>query len=146
MLQIFEIELYQIKRYVTIAFCGDHDLVHKYHIVNGRLTDCVESTVKQITITSKDYVLRYYALFYNSLPIGFTVISVVSKLLYSFGINIMYRKKEIIKEWFDFLKSMLSNGITCILHNKNTRTIDFLVRNGLKIESADNGLTVLKST
>lgn len=146
MIRIIEIELSELEKYITVAFCGDHELISKYHFVNGKLRDCVESTLRNITYTSKEYVLRYYAVFYNSLPIGFTVASVVSRLLYSFGINIMYRTREIIPEWLAFIKSILPNGITCILHDKNTRSINFLVRNGFKIESVRDGQTVLKLT
>lgn len=145
MLRMIEIELFQIRRYVTIAFQDDQELIDKFHKINGDLVKCVDSTVGFIQFHSKHYVLRYYAVFFNSIPIGFTVISIVSRLLYSFGLNINYRTKQNVSTWFNMTKQLLPNGMTCILWSKNSRAINFLIRNGLKISSKENELTVLKT-
>lgn len=127
---------------IHFAFKGDWQLIHKLHLVNGDLTDCVKSTFREIERVGHSGVpLNYLGIYYTDgqnreLLIGFTVSA--PKTLLSFGINIQYRTKEIVLAWWECVCTLLDNEFVTWLFKKNTRAIDFLTRNGMEV-SEDNG-------
>jgi len=53
--------------------------------------------------------------------------------MYSFGINIEYRKPDILKKWFIEIQNLLGS-FECILHGKNNRAIKHLIKQGMNIK------------
>jgi hypothetical protein len=127
---------------IHFAFKGDWQLIHHYHLVNGDLADCVKSTFYEIDKVSREgTALEYFGIYYTdprkqTILIGFTVTG--PKILLSFGINLKYRSKEIVLEWWQCVLTWLSGEFVTWLFKKNTRAIAFLTRNGMEI-SEDNG-------
>jgi hypothetical protein len=129
---------------IYMAFLDDHELIDKYHIVNGNLEDCVRDTYNRIVLESNSTTLDWYSVHDdNNVMIGFLVVSLSYGVLYSFGLNIKYRKEH-AKEFFDKTKELLNNRFGCGLWTKNTRTIKYLLRNGMQIVRKENDITILK--
>jgi hypothetical protein len=79
--------------------------------------------------------LCYYKVIYQKKPIGYFVI--FENTLYSFGINIKYRKKDILLSWWQQLKKTLKKGFNCYLDEQNERAINFLEKNNMKVVEKD---------
>lgn len=54
-----------------------------------------------------------------------------SKMLVSFGINIAYRQRKYLKEFFNLIKTTLGKGFSCMLWSKNIRAIKYLFKMGM---------------
>lgn len=143
MISIAKISLYQLPQYIELSYVGDEDLFNKYHIAPYDLKGCVVSTLLMIKEMSLARKLDYYKVMLDKTPIGYFVTG--QDDIYSFGINIKYRKKEILVEWFEHVKKILPEQFTCMLYNNNTRAIEFLVKNGFRIveDSINDNVTVL---
>jgi hypothetical protein len=120
--------------YVREAFCEDEALINKYHVVNGSLDDCVDDTVRRIYEIYEKEPLKFMGVYENMQPIGFSVIG--KNFLLSFGINIHYRTKENVLDWWTKICQMLNNEFATWIFKKNTRTVEFLKRNGMMIVEA----------
>lgn len=117
---------------INFAFRGDWQLIHKYHLINGDLTDCVKSTFREIDRVSQGGTpLEYFGIYYEEMLIGFTVTG--PKLLFSFGINIQYRTKEIVLKWWQCVLTYLGQDFVTFLFKKNKPAVDFLMRNGMVV-------------
>jgi hypothetical protein len=121
---------------IKAAFEGDIDLIDKYHVVNGDLQICVEDTERRIQEVSENDPLEFFALYYGKVLIGFTVIG--DSFLLSFGINIRYRVKYVVLGWWNWVSKLLDYEFATWIFKKNTRTIEFLKRNGMKIVQDNN--------
>jgi hypothetical protein len=121
---------------IISAFEGDIDLINKYHLVNGDLKTCVQDTERRIQEVSENDPLEFFALYCEENLIGFTVIG--DSFLLSFGINIRYRFKAIVLYWWNLVCKMLDYEFATWIFKKNTRTMDFLKRNGMKIIEDNN--------
>jgi hypothetical protein len=125
------------------AFKDDWDLIHNYHLVNGSLEDCINSTMTEIGRVDAKEALQYYAVRWNNDPIGFTVVG--DRFLLSFGLSIFYRTKEIIGQWWELVCSCLKDGFVTWIFKKNTRAINFLVKNGMEeIEDRGTYITLIR--
>ena len=129
-----EIQASQLRTWVHAAFEGDEALIHRYHLVNGDLNVCVESTLDEIeTVQNSDdgVSLRYYGIMHKHQVIGFTV---VGKLfLLSFGLNIHARTKPIVMSWWQQVVRKLNGNFFTWIFKKNNPAILFLQRQGMEI-------------
>jgi hypothetical protein len=141
MVTISKISKPQLNDLVLLAFKDDHDLIDKYHVVNWNLQTSVNDTLSRIDQTSKEYKLTYFKVLVNKIPVGFFVIG--DKLLYSFGININYRKKDVLLEWWSLVKQELNNNFIAMLNEKNTRAIEFCQKQGMDILDTTNNIVSL---
>lgn len=129
---------------IYMAFEDDQELIDKYHIRNDNLEDCVKDTYEKILKESNSTELNWYSVNDDSNnTIGFLIVSLSHGVLYSFGLNIHNRKKY-AKEFFDKIKDLFNNSLVCGLWSKNTRTIKYLIRNGMQIVWNENDITILK--
>jgi hypothetical protein len=140
--EIFEKDLLYAS--IHVAFLHDDELINEYHIINGDIEECVKDTYNKILIESKSSELKWYSVNDdNDVLIGFLVVSLSYGVLYSFGLNINCRKEN-AKEFFDKIKELLNNSFGCGLWTKNTRTIKYLIRNGMQIVRKEKDITILK--
>lgn len=110
-------------------------MLDKYHFIQGTLDECVRDTVcKILWIAAKDS-LEYFGIYYGKALIGFTVIG--KSFLLSFGINIRYRRKEVLLDWWRKVCDLLDNEFATWIFKKNERTVKFLQRNGMEIVEDD---------
>jgi hypothetical protein len=129
--------------YVRRAFEDDQALLDTYHLVNGTLDECVSSTMDEIfkIVMASPFAIERCAIYEGKTLIGFMVLA--PSCLISFGIHHAYRKKEILLEWWSKTVVMLNHEFVTWLFTKNTRAINFLVRNGMVIEKEENGIASL---
>jgi hypothetical protein len=135
-ISVYAISIADVEKYITIAFDGDNDLIDKFHFSDKTLLDTVVNNVKNINEFNERQPAFCYAIRRGSKAIGFTVLS--QNILYSFGINKEYRKKDIVLEWLQWVKDTLNDAFVLCLLPENTRAIDFFVRNGMSIYSKDD--------
>lgn len=142
MLSAHEISVNDLYEAIYVAFEKDSDLIEKYHVLNASVSDCVAHTLKRIIEVSKVYQLTCYEVLKNGgVAIGFFVTGI--GFLYSFGLNIQYRTKEILPQFWEIILSKLPESFFCVMNLKNKRAIKFLERNEMKIISTINSETTL---
>ena len=140
--EVFEVA--ELENCINIAFEGDQKLIHEYHILGGNLEDCVRDTRVKIVEESYNNTMDWYKIIddYGDI-IGFVVISMTYKLLYSFGLNI--KSRELYKnKFFDELKDIFEGNFTCGLWKKNTRGLRFLERMGMELVMEDENIKILR--
>lgn len=120
---------YDLKKYVEIAYKDDNDLLTKYHIDNYNFEQAVDVTMQMISLTSKDVKMSFFGVVNNNENIGY--LCVFSNNLYSFGINIHNRSKEVLSQFWIHIKEVLGNSFISMLFPNNTRAINWLKRCGM---------------
>jgi hypothetical protein len=103
--------------------------------------EAVLSTLDLIDDASKKFKLSYYKLIYKKQPIGYFVI--FGEYLYSFAIGMSFRKKEVLSRWFEEVKSELPPRFKAMLYENNTRAINHLQRQGMKIIDHDKETNII---
>lgn len=122
----------EFEKAIEIAFMDDTELFDKYHVINGDSEASIADTKFRIKDIELYLPVERFLLKKENNTIGFTCLSKIKNILYSFGININHRDKDTVLEWFSEVKRMLSDNFVCILHKKNTRAVSFMKRNGMK--------------
>ena len=94
--------LARVRWLVTRAFSGDEELLSEYHISPGDLAHCVDHTVKLIeeSYLNFQYNMKFYVVVLNGQEIGYSIVINHDQQppeLYSFGIDINFRTKEILQ-------------------------------------------------
>jgi hypothetical protein len=145
MVTVKRISKNELPRVVEIAFRGDTDLFKKYHQANSDEETSIKNTVDRIIDTATIYDLTFYKVIFEKKVIGYFVVAEEPKLLYSFGINIKYRTKQVIGKWWEVTKKQLPKEFKVMLYKKNTRAIDFMQRNGMKVINEDPTTVTLKN-
>lgn len=131
-----------IKPLIKVAFKDDPQLLLSYHILNGTLEECVNDTYDKIIEFSDMANVQSYAILVDDKTIGFTVVSKDMALLYSFGINVAYRRYNHLENWFKNIVSKMP-CFKCYLWNKNSRAIEFLVKCGMEKTEVTTDYTLL---
>jgi hypothetical protein len=125
----------ELPKLVAIAYEKDQELFDKYHLGKMSFQMAVLCTLDLIDEASNEFKLSYYKLIYKKKPIGYFVI--FNDYLYSFGIAMEFRKKEVLSRWFQNVKKELPSSFNCALYENNTRAIKHLERQGMKIIDHD---------
>ncbi len=143
MIELLEINEFELKEYVEVAYKGDGDLLTKYHVDTYTFDEAVETTMDMIEITAMDVKMVNYGVMVNGENIGY--LSVLDHFLYSFGINIEKRKKEILSEFWQLIKTVLGESFICMLYENNSRAINWLKKCGMEIVDGveENCVTLL---
>lgn len=132
MITIKKISKSQLAQYVDIAYRGDSDLMDRYHIQQHETVEsAVFSTMLMIDDMSRLKDLSYYKICWKKEPIGYLV--TFPDFLYSFGINIKFRKRDIHIGWWNATKSILGKKFISMLYDNNSRAVGFLQKQGMKI-------------
>lgn len=139
MITIKKISKTEIPSLIATAYEGDSELLDKYHSENMHgdvnFPIAVLSTLDTIDDVSKTRKLSYYKVIYQKKAIGYFV--TFEDFLYSFGINIKYRNREVLIGWFEAVKKVLGKHFRCMLYDINTRAINHLQKQGMKIVHKD---------
>jgi len=127
---------------IWVAFHMDDALIEKYHILdNSSFLECVNDTYVTIKDATEKTICQWYHILIDETLIGYFVASKTYSFLFSFGINIEYRKPDVLEHWFSYVSCLLGEQFTCALWAKNLRAIEFLKRNGMKLyEEKENAL------
>lgn len=138
MVELQTISLPELYPLVELAFRGDTDMLEKYHVSPGPLDHCVEHTMRFIDSNYDHFKekMELYRVVKHNDTIGFTVIIRHDNgfdELYSFGINIEYRKNYVLLPWLQALKQKINSNFYIVLWSKNSRAINFFERNGFSV-------------
>ncbi len=137
------INVNELKAAIKTGFSDDPKLIENYHIISpASLDECVQHTFDTV-ITAPGG--EYYEILKDGSIIGFMIIlREPGKLLWSFGINIQYRKMKILKEWLRLVKEVFGNDIYMVtLYPRNMRAIMFFIKNMFKFSVTNDKIVVL---
>jgi len=141
-IKLEKISIFELPLLVRISYDGDEDLLNKYHIEKFSLEDAVESTMGMIKETGDTIEMSYFKVVLGDEPIGY--LAIFQNFLYSFGINIKYRTKEVILQYWELIKEVLNDGFITMLYPNNDRAINFLKKQGMsEVEDIEEGLITL---
>lgn len=145
MVSLKKISVNELPELVKIAFTGDKDLCEKYYEFRINEIGCINTTLMKIYEMRKRRKLDYYKVVYAKKPIGYVV--AFDNFLYSFGIEMGSRKKEILVNWWNTITKVMPKQFATMLYAHNERAINFLKRNGMVLTDNDqenNVVTLVK--
>ena len=142
MIELIKIELEELKSYIKVAYEKDEDLLQKYHVAIYDLEDAVDETYRMIEVTDELVLnsgeeMEHFGVELNKEKIGY--LCTFQNNLYSYGINIDHRNKEILSEFWNKIKSVVGESFISCLYDNNTRAINWLKKCGMvKVEGISN--------
>lgn len=143
MVELIKIDPGDLQKLVSIAYWEDYELFRRYHIKQfDNIYDAVKATMDMMEEFNKVLPLTYWAVIHEGYPIGY--MASYQQFLYSFGINIRRRKKEILMEWMAALRKEFGYDFFCCLESGNTRCIEFLQKNHMVIDYVDSDNNFVK--
>lgn len=144
-IDIEKISKFTLPELIRIAYEGDEDLLNKFHVDKFDINGAVASTLWMIEQTDeREYEeMDHYKVSLDGTPIGY--VSLFPNFLYSFGININYRTKEILTEWWAKVKEIFGGKFITMLYPNNERAIEFCKKQGMVEvpDIEDNCVTLL---
>jgi len=145
MIKLVKITIFELPELVGIAYIGDDDLLLHYWGDDFNLEEAVNETMFMVKTVNKEVEVECYSVVLDGEEVGY--VCKIPNNLYSFGININYRKKDILIEFWDRVKELMEDSFICMLYPQNTRAISFLKKQGLvEVEGVENNCTVLLNT
>lgn len=143
MVTIKKISVNELPKLVQMAYEGDGELIKYAPAHRSDYMSNVNGELFNIYELAQDKRMRYYKVIYQKKPIGYFV--AFENVLYSFSINIKYRRKDILLSWWQELTKTFNKGFLCYLDSINERAINFLEKNRMKIENInkENNVTTL---
>lgn len=127
----------KIEDYIKSAWEGDSELEKFYDksLKRRTLEGMVKDTSRKILdIMEMDENLSLIGVDDDRKMIGFIVLSEKLSLLYSFGINVKYRNKDMLSAIFNYAALKLKYKFYSVMYEHNTRAIDWLQKCGMVID------------
>ena len=117
------------------AYEDDHEM-KSIHILEGAsLEEMVEYTYRQVMEDEMSSQVKIYGVYLDHTLIGYTTLVLDPiKLLFTFGINIHYRTKDVLIGWLKTLDRYLGHSYMLTVREKNERTMKFFKRNGFEVK------------
>lgn len=129
-----------LREHICEGFLEDVELFERYaHKNHASPDEMVDVNLRAIQEASLDYDIELYAVIAKDSDgvfksIGFTVLmkkGVEIQLLYSYAINVAWRKKEVLLAWLAAVENKFGdNAYAVSLYAVNSRAIAFFKRNG----------------
>jgi hypothetical protein len=142
-LKLSKISKNELQDVIELSYRDDEELLNKYHVARFTLHEAVSSTMGMINEMAEQRKLTYYKVLYDKKPIGYVV--VFEDFLYSYGINVKFRVKNVLSAWWDEVVKILKGRFITMLYKNNTRAIEFLQRRGMRIlQEKDYSVTLIK--
>lgn len=117
------------------CFLTDNDLINTYHIESGTsVENCAKRTSDDL---KKGSNLDFFKVVKDSQVIGFFGSESIddNKFLTGFFLKPEYRTKEGLTEFWSMIKSYFKKDFLVGIYSKNTRAIEFLVKNKATLHS-----------
>lgn len=136
MIVVRVVNILKIEDYIRSAWEGDDKLEKFYDksLARRTLDGMVKDTSRKIRdMMEQDDKLSLLGIEVNRTPIGFLVFSEKLSVLYSFGVNVKYRSKEILTAIFEYVKVKLKYNFYSVMYEYNTRAINWLQNCGMEI-------------
>jgi len=142
MVELVKIEQDELRDYIEISYCGDLDLLQKYHVNQYDLDSAVDETLRMIEITSLGIDMKYFGVEENGEKIGY--LCTFTHNLYSYAINIKYRTKEVLISFWEKIKEVMKESFITMLFPNNTRAIGWLKKCGMdEVKDVEDNAVVL---
>lgn len=142
MISLKKITIFELPKLVKISYEGDEDLLNKYHVDKFSLEDAVESTMGMIEETNGAVKMQFFKVLLFNLEIGY--LAIFENFLYSFGINIKFRAKNILMQYWDLIKKELGDSFITMLYPNNERAINWVKKQGMiEVDEVEEGLITL---
>lgn len=131
-MEVKRINIKDFHEYVYNAFFDDYELVEFYdRSANVKTTnEAIDNVCFKIKESYPD--ARIYGVVKDGIKVGYFVTK--ENLLISFGMNIKYRNKIVLAEFWKQIQSRLGNKFHSMLYSHNSRAIEWLKKSGMKIE------------
>jgi hypothetical protein len=149
--KLHKIEIGELEHGIAVGFYGDLPLMNIYHPVKDDFEKMVRHTFDEIKEIAWDHeVVKIYSVIVQdgeeSEVIGYTVLIMDPKsILYSYGINSDYRRKDILKKWLTAIKNEFEENYQVGCEKRDDRGIKFFQKNGFSVVSNENDIIILKS-
>lgn len=142
MVRIKKISKHELPKLIALSYTGDSELIEKYHSAKSDFNGSIQYTLDMIEKQLSAFKLNYYKVIFKNAPIGYFVTGgeTGNEFLYSFAININYRKKYILIAWWEEVKKTLIEEFKAFLFSNNTPAVEFLKKNGMEITFQDEGV------
>lgn len=146
MIDLVEIMIFELKGFIECSYEDDEELLTKYHIDTFTFEEAVDETMSMIAIAGIGINMRYFGVIKDVEKIGY--LCVFENNLYSFAINIEYRTKDVLSDFWDAIIDILGTSFITMLYPNNTRAINWLKKCGMvTVEGVeDNCVTLLNVT
>jgi len=131
----------QFKEAIRVGFDSDAKIYPMYcpHVKVETVDDIVNDISLRIERGKGDATLK--GLYEKGELIGYYVYE--GKTLISFALNVKYRTRKYLKEFWSKIRMDLKGGFQAFLWSANGRGISWLVKNGMKIIAQDHLITHL---
>jgi len=130
MIELKKIGIFDLQKYIYIAYEGDCELLEKYHVEKFEIEEhAAMSTLNMIRLTSNDVEMRNYGVYDNGKAIGY--LCVFDNFLYSFGINKKQRQMNVLVDFWENILYVLGKSFITMLYPNNTRAINWLKKCGM---------------
>lgn len=131
-MKIENIDIKYLSHFIGSAFWNDNELLSFYdkNIPVKTIEDICDNVYEKIKSLNKLPQIRG-VVSEDGLEIGYFIFEPTA--LISFGININYRNKENLMEFWELIKKEIGVSFQCYLFGHNTRAIKWLQKSGMNI-------------
>jgi hypothetical protein len=131
----------QFKQAIKAGFDSDDKIIPMYcpHVKVENVDDIVSDISERIEKSKGNAILK--GVYENGKLIGYYVYE--GKTLISFALNVKYRTRKYLKEFWSKIRSDLKGGFQSFLWTANQRGISWLIKNGMKVIAQDHLITHL---
>lgn len=131
----------QFKEAIRVGFDSDNKIYPMYcpHVKVENVDDIVNDISSRIEQSKGSATLK--GIYESGELIGYYVYE--GKTLISFALNVRYRTRKYLKEFWAKIRSDLKGGFQCFLWTANQRGISWLMKNDMKVIAQDNLITHL---
>ena len=131
-----------IEEAIGVAFEGDEkifELYDPFHPVTN-IEEIKTDIVGKLKSFDHEPILK--AVYEKNTLIGYY--AYYGKNLISFSLNLQYRTRKYLKEFFTLIRQDLKGTFFTLLWTKNIRAIKYLIKQGLNVIDQNQFITVLK--
>lgn len=132
----------QFKEAIREAFNADQGIYEMYCpcIIVQSTNDIVDDISNRIFNDEPDATI--IGVFDGCNLIGYYVFK--ENTLISFALNVKYRTRRHLRDFFNIIKKALNENFICYLWSRNVRGIKWLMKNGMQIIQSEPLITKLK--
>jgi hypothetical protein len=125
------IDINHLQEYVRTAFENDFELIDFYDksVSVSSIEEICENVCDKLESLIEPCELR--GILVNDKIVGYFAFS--QGILTSFGLNLVYRNEEYLKEFWELIKSEIGGSFQCCLFGHNLRAIKYLEKMEMKI-------------
>lgn len=135
-----EITYDQLEAAIRIAFLNDRD-IFKFYDKNVIVTNLDELS-NDIMEKIKGYPeAKFMAIYEKDKLIGYFVY--MDGTLISFGLNVEYRVRKSLRDFFKHIKKTIKGRFYCTLWSRNIRAVKYLMKQGMQIIDTNPHITKL---